>query len=76
LDHTYGLDQVTSDHLSARDFAGHVARMRAEGLLSEGARFFATHIAHEGNPPHEELADFAAQHGYEIAYDGLEVEIG
>jgi phosphoribosyl 1,2-cyclic phosphate phosphodiesterase len=76
LDHTYGLDQVTSDHLSARDFAGHVARMRAEGLLSEGARFFATHIAHEGNPPHEELADFAAQYGYEIAYDGLEVEIG
>lgn len=76
LDHTYGFDQVTSDHLSARDFVRHIVRMREEGLLSEQARFFATHIAHEGNPPHPELADFAAQYGYEIAYDGLEVEIG
>jgi phosphoribosyl 1,2-cyclic phosphate phosphodiesterase len=45
--------------------------MREEGLMTDQARVFATHIAHEGNPPHPELAGFAARHGYEIAYDGL-----
>jgi phosphoribosyl 1,2-cyclic phosphate phosphodiesterase len=47
--------------------------MREEGLLTDHARVFATHIAHEGNPPHPDLVDFAAGHGYEIAYDGLTV---
>ncbi len=71
LDHTYGPAEAGSDHLSAHQVVEHVARMREEGLLTEGARAFATHIAHEGNPPHPELAQWAAQHGYEIAYDGL-----
>jgi len=50
-------------------------RMRAEGLLRPGGRVFATHIAHEGNPPHPELSAWAAAHGYEAAYDGLVVEV-
>lgn len=73
LDHTYGPEEPGSDHLCAREVAEHVARMRAEGLLSEGGRAFATHIAHEGNPPHPELSAYAAEHGYEIAYDGRTV---
>jgi phosphoribosyl 1,2-cyclic phosphate phosphodiesterase len=75
LDHTYGPNQEGSDHLSARQVIEHVARMRVEGLLAEGARAFATHIAHEGNPAHPELVNFAEQHGYEVAYDGLVLEI-
>jgi len=73
LDHTYGPDEPGSDHLSAHQFIEHVARMREEGLLADQARILATHIAHEGNPAHPELVDWAAQHGYEIAYDGLTV---
>jgi phosphoribosyl 1,2-cyclic phosphate phosphodiesterase len=73
LDHTYGPDEPGSDHLSAGQFIEHVARMREEGLLADAARAFATHIAHEGNPAHPDLAEFAAGHGYEIAYDGLTV---
>ncbi len=73
LDHTYGPDEPGSDHLSARQFIEHVARLRQEGLLTGEARVLATHIAHEGNPAHPQLADFAARHGYEIAYDGLTV---
>ncbi|HSR32364.1 MAG TPA: MBL fold metallo-hydrolase [Anaerolineae bacterium] len=73
LDHTYGPDEPGSDHLSARQVIEHAARMREEGLLTDGARVFATHIAHEGNPAHPELAEFAANHGYQIAYDGLVV---
>lgn len=73
LDHTYGPDEPGSDHLSAHQFIEHILRMREEGLLAAGARVLATHIAHEGNPVHPELAELAARHGYEVAYDGLVV---
>jgi phosphoribosyl 1,2-cyclic phosphate phosphodiesterase len=73
LDHTYGPEEEASDHLNARQVAEHAARMRQEALLAEGGRVLATHIAHEGNPPHPDLAAYARQHGYEVAYDGLVV---
>ena len=73
LDHTYGPDELGSDHLSAQQFIEHAARMREEGLLADQARILATHVAHAGNPVHPELADFAARHGYGVAYDGLTV---
>jgi len=75
LDHTYGPSQPGSDHLSAHQVIEHIQRMRDEGLLKRNARAFATHIAHEGNPPHPELVEFATQNGYEVAYDGLVLEI-
>jgi len=73
LDHTYGRGVPGTDHLTAEQFIEHAARMREEGLLAEGARVFATHISHEGNPVHPELTEFGARHGYEIGYDGLVV---
>jgi phosphoribosyl 1,2-cyclic phosphodiesterase len=73
LDHTYGPKEPGTDHLSARQLIAHAARMREERLLAQGARVFATHIAHEGNPAHPELVDFATEHGYEVAYDGLTI---
>jgi phosphoribosyl 1,2-cyclic phosphate phosphodiesterase len=76
LDHTYGPEETGDDHLSARQVSEHVARMRDEGLLAAGGRALATHIAHEGNPVHPELVEFAAGQGYEIAYDGLTVRLG
>ena len=71
LDHTYGKDQVGTDHLSADEVIEHARRLRADGVLKPNGRVFATHIAHEGNPPHPELVAFAKQHGYEVAHDGL-----
>jgi phosphoribosyl 1,2-cyclic phosphate phosphodiesterase len=73
LDHTYGPGKSGSDHLSARLVREHLARMREEGLLASGARAYATHIAHDANPAHPDLVAYGAQHGYEIAYDGLVV---
>ena len=75
LDHTYGPDQTGSDHLSAHQVIEHANRMRADGVLGPRARVFATHIAHEGNPAHADLAAFAKHHGYEVAYDGLILKI-
>lgn len=73
LDHTYGPGADGGGHLNAHRFIEQVRRMREENLLSENARILATHISHEGNPPHAELSEYAAKRGYEIAYDGLTV---
>jgi phosphoribosyl 1,2-cyclic phosphate phosphodiesterase len=71
LDHTFGFCEPQAGHMRASEVIEHCARMRAEGMLAPGARLFATHIAHDCNPAHTELAAYAAQHGYEVAYDGL-----
>jgi phosphoribosyl 1,2-cyclic phosphate phosphodiesterase len=75
LDHTYGPGQSGNDHLNAAQVAEHVRRMKDEALLSDHGRVFATHIAHDGNPHHTELARFAEPRGYGIAYDGLRVAV-
>ncbi|HEY6252793.1 MAG TPA: MBL fold metallo-hydrolase [Candidatus Angelobacter sp.] len=75
LDHTYGPEQRGDDHLSAHQVMEHAERLRVQGVLASNARVFATHIAHEGNPAHPDLAAFAKQHGYEVAYDGLVLTI-
>lgn len=75
LDHTYGLQESGSDHLSARQFEQHIQRMRQDGILKPNGRAFATHIAHQGNPAHPELAEYARGRGYEVAYDGLILEV-
>ena len=75
LDHTYGPDEPGTDHLCARQVIEYAKRLREEGILKEGGRVFATHIAHEGNPTHPELVEFASQRGYNVAYDGLEIMV-
>lgn len=75
IDHTYGPGTPGGGHLCADEVAEEIARMRAEGILKPDGRALATHISHEGMPLHEELSAFAAAHGYEIAWDGLAVEL-
>lgn len=75
LDHTFGRGKVGMWHMTTADFIEHLRRMRTEGYLKPNARVFATHIAHDANPPHPEMEGIASQHGYEVAYDGLILEI-
>jgi phosphoribosyl 1,2-cyclic phosphate phosphodiesterase len=75
LDHTYGSGAYNGGHLDAQRFAGQLQRMKEEHLLAENARVLATHIAHEGNPTHAEFSEYAAKIGYDVAYDGLVVEL-
>ncbi len=75
LDHTFGLAERARGHMNWEQLVEQVERMRAEGLLADGARIFAHHLGHHSNPPHEELSAFAAARGYEVAYDGLRVEV-
>jgi phosphoribosyl 1,2-cyclic phosphate phosphodiesterase len=77
LDHTFGMNFAKrgSTHLNAPEFLEEVARLAEIGLLAGRTRIFATHFGHHGNPTHEELCAYASQHGYEVAYDGLVIEL-
>ena len=71
LDHTYGPVIEGYGHLNSGKFVEHIQRMKAERLVNRNSKIFATHISHEGNPPHAILSETAAKQCYEIAYDGL-----
>lgn len=75
IDHTYGPGTPGGGHLCADEAAEEIARMRAEGVLKSGGRALATHISHEGMPLHAELTEFARSHGYEVAWDGMTLEL-
>ena len=75
IDATYGPGTRGGGHLSADQAAEEIARMRMEGALRPGGRAFATHISHEGMPPHAEFERYAHAHGFEAAWDGLALEI-
>ncbi len=74
LDHTYGWNIDGGGHLNGNKFVELVNFMRVNNLLKEEVQILATHISHEGNPPHEEFNSIAAEYGYQAAYDGLVLE--
>ena len=70
------ISHIHSDHFDAERLSvDEVARIRAEGVLKPNGRALATHISHEGMPLHAELSAFAEKHGYEVAWDGMVVEV-
>jgi hypothetical protein len=73
LDHTYGPGHPGDDHLGADMVGAYAARMCEEGLLAPDGVVLATHLSHDATPPHPEMAAYAADHGYAVAYDGLTV---
>jgi phosphoribosyl 1,2-cyclic phosphate phosphodiesterase len=75
MDHTFGLKGRSNGHMNAEQFREQIARLREADLLADDARVFAHHLGHHSNPAHPELVDLAAQGGYEVAYDGLTVEV-
>ena len=75
LDQTSGEGQNAGGHLDAGEVAKVVRRLREIGAVTVRTHIYATHISHEGNPPHEEMCSLAGQYGYAIAYDGLTVTV-
>ncbi len=75
LDHTFGLDQRNANHLNADQFVEIVDRLRIEGRLAGDCKIFAHHLGHHSNPDHDTLAAYANRRGYEVAYDGLTVDV-
>lgn len=53
--------------------ASHAQRFRKSGLLKDPGTVYATHLSHEGNLEHDELDEYAREHGYRVAFDGLKL---
>lgn len=75
LEHTKGINDYYDFHLNAGQMIDHFSRMKREGMMKSDARVIATHIAHDTNPTYPELVKYAKQHGYDVAYDGLCLEV-
>lgn len=69
-------ERVVADrHLTMSQMIAHQRLLRERGLLTAEARQLATHLGHQFNPPHEELAAILAPHGIAPAYDGLTLDL-
>ncbi len=76
LDHTFGFGDRSTGHLNADQFLEEVTAARTAGVIGTGTRIIATHLAHHSHPAHSEIAAWAEQRGYEIAWDGWTVATG
>jgi phosphoribosyl 1,2-cyclic phosphodiesterase len=75
LDHTYGIGQPSTDHLAALDVAACATMLREQSLLKPNGRVLATHLSHEALAGDTPLDSFAEAHGYELAWDGLRIQL-
>lgn len=75
LEETMGVGKY-EQHLGFESFVEQTAWIRENGLLRPGGRLVATHFSHSGNPLHAELEAFFKPQGVEVAYDGMEINLG
>lgn len=76
FDHNDGfMREVSPTHMGSGAMLHELGIMRELGLVSDSTRVLATHIAHHSNTIHEVEDARARELGYEIAWDGLVVEV-
>ena len=76
FDHNDGfMRDASATHMGSNAALAEFARMRSLGIVNDDTRLFGTHIAHHSNGTHEAESERAQSLGYDIAYDGLILEI-
>ena len=75
MDHTFGDKDYSFSHLNEKLFIEQIEKMKNLGIIDNNTKIYATHISHDGNSYHEIADKRAISKGYNIAYDGLEIEI-
>lgn len=76
FDHNDGFVRDASpSHMGSGAVMAEYTRMKDLGIVSDATRLFGTHIAHHSNGTHEVESARAQALGYDIAYDGLIVDI-
>ena len=75
LDCTKGDTQLTyNTHMSMTEGRRIADRFLARGLIDENTRLYFTHFSHGCGMIHDELEQAAKKYGFQVTYDGLEVE--
>jgi len=75
LDHTFGYGINLDAHLNANQVIETINEMKKRNIIDKDTKIFASHISHEGNLKHDEFVLFANKYGYDVAFDGLEIDI-
>ena len=77
LDCTH-VDERVSDHACHMGIENNervVKKLTEMGAVTEKTQKFVNHFSHNSNPIHERLEELAKPMGFEVSYDGREVEI-
>ncbi len=75
LDCTCGKRAEGTNHMGVPDLITMRQRLADAGCLHEHTQLVATHFSHNGGLLHADLEALLNPHGYEVAYDGMRVEI-
>lgn len=75
FDCTFGKLPDGKNHMGIPDNLQVQQRLARQGNVGESTRYVITHFSHNCGSCHEELVEAAAQYGYTVAYDGMQVEI-
>lgn len=76
FDHNDGFTRPNSPtHMGSEAVLAEYAKMRDLGIVNDSTRLYGTHIAHHSNSTHEVEDARAGEFGYQIAHDGMIVEI-
>ena len=75
MDCTKGDNPFTyKSHMSMAEGRAIADRFAARGIVNEGTLRYYTHFSHNCGMIYEELSVAAEKYGFQVAYDGLEVE--
>lgn len=76
FDHNDGFTRAASPtHMGSEAVLAEYSRMRSLGIVDNSTKLLGTHIAHHSNTIHEVESERAQALGYDIAYDGLIVNV-
>lgn len=75
MDHTFGNVDYSYSHLNEKLFIEQIKKLKEINCIDDNTKIYGTHISHDGMSYHEEIEKRAIENGYNIAYDGMELEI-
>lgn len=75
MDHTFGNVDYSYSHLNEKLFIEQIKKLKEINCIDGNTKIYGTHISHDGMSYHEEIEKRAIENGYDIAYDGLEIEL-
>jgi len=75
MDHTFGDVEYSFSHLNEKLFIEQIKKLKEINCIDNNTKIYGTHISHDGMSYHEMIEERAVSNGYNIAYDGMEIEI-
>ena len=75
MDHTFGNVDYSYSHLNEKLFIEQINNLREINCINDRTKIYGTHISHDGMSFHEDVEKRAIENGYNIAYDGMEIDL-